>query len=167
MPQRPPDQPTPKEAAATPIAATAQSVAGQATLNWEAIQNEIASSFPNIAPFLEAGRFLGIEGGLVTIGFAKHSTLARTRLEKEEHLRALATLCQEQSGIPVRIRIVELAETDPPGPTMAQVRAAKEQDQRLVLFERARANPTVKQAIEIFGAELTEVRRVAQKEATE
>ena len=167
VPQRPPDQPTPKESAATPIAATAQSVAGQATLNWEAIQNEIAASFPNIAPFLEAGRFLGIEGGLVTIGFAKHATLARTRLEKEEHLLALATLCQEQSGTPVRIRIVELAETDPPGPTMAQVRAAKEQDQRLVLFERARANPTVKQAIEIFGAELTEVRRVAQKEATE
>lgn len=167
MPQRPPDQPTPKEAAATPIATTAQSVAGQATLNWEAIQNEIAASFPNIAPFLEAGRFLGIEGGLVTIGFAKHATLARARLEKEEHLLALATLCQEQSGAPVRIRIVELAESDPPGPTMAQVRAAKEHDQRLVLFERARANPTVKQAIEIFGAELTEVRRVAQKEATE
>lgn len=167
MPQRPPDQPTPKEAAATPIATTAQSVAGQATLNWEAIQNEIAASFPNIAPFLEAGRFLGIEGGLVTIGFAKHATLARARLEKEEHLLALATLCQEQSGTPVRIRIVELAESDPPGPTMAQVRAAKEHDQRLVLFERARANPTVKQAIEIFGAELTEVRRVAQKEATE
>jgi DNA polymerase-3 subunit gamma/tau len=167
VPQRPPDQPTPKESAATLIAATAQSVTGQATLNWEAIQNEIAASFPNIAPFLEAGRFLGIEGGLVTIGFAKHATLARTRLEKEEHLLALATLCQEQSGTPVRIRIVELAETDPPGPTMAQVRAAKEQDQRLVLFERARANPTVKHAIEIFGAELTEVRRVAQKEATE
>ncbi|MBH0187791.1 MAG: hypothetical protein HP493_02755 [Nitrospira sp.] len=167
MPQRPPDQPTPKETTATPIAAITQPEAGQATLNWETIQNEIAASFPNIAPFLEAGRFLGIEGGLVTIGFAKHATLARTRLEKEEHLLALATLCQEQSGTPVRIRIVELAETDPPGPTMAQVRAAKEQDQRLVLLERARANPTVKQAIEIFGAELTEVRRVAQKEVTE
>jgi DNA polymerase-3 subunit gamma/tau len=167
IPQRPPDQPPPKDAAGAPIAATSQPVAGQATLNWEAIQNEIAASFPNIAPFLEAGRFLGIEGGLVTIGFAKHATLARTRLEKEEHLLALATLCREQSGIPVRIRIVELAETDPPGPTMAQVRAAKEHDQRLVLFERARANPTVKQAIEIFGAELTEVRRIAQKEATE
>ena len=167
VPRRSPDQLTPKGAAATPIAATSQPVTGQATLNWEAIQNEIAASFPNIAPFLEAGRFLGIEDGLVTIGFAKHATLARTRLEKEEHLLALATLCQEQSGTPVRIRIVELAELDPPGPTMAQVRAAKEQDQRLVLFEQARANPTVKQAIEIFGAELTEVRRVAQKETTE
>lgn len=167
IPQRPPNQTAPKNAGVAPTTATSQPEAGQATLNWEAIQNEIAASFPNIAPFLEAGRFLGIEGGLVTIGFAKHATLARTRLEKEEHLQALATLCQEQSGASVRIRIVELAETDPPGPTMAQVRAAKEQDQRLVLFEQARANPTVKQAIEIFGAELTEVRRVAQKEATE
>ena len=167
IPQRPPDETAPKNTGITPATATSQPEAGQAILNWESIQNEIAASFPNIAPFLEAGRFLGIEGGLVTIGFAKHATLARTRLEKEEHLRALATLCQEQSGTPVRIRIIELAETDPPGPTMAQVRAAKEQDQRLVLLERARANPTVKQAIEIFGVELTEVRRVAQKETTE
>jgi DNA polymerase-3 subunit gamma/tau len=36
-----------------------------------------------------------------------------------------------------------------------------------VLFERARANPTVKQALEIFGAELAEVRVVAHKEASE
>lgn len=161
------DQPAAKEAAAPLIAATSQPAAGQATLNWEAVQNEVAASFPNIAPFLEAGRFLGMEGNLVTIGFAKQATLARARLEKEEHLLALAKLCKEQSGHPVRIRIVELAETDPPGPTMAQARAAKEQDQRLVLFERARANPTVKQAIEIFGAELAEVRQVVKKEATE
>jgi DNA polymerase-3 subunit gamma/tau len=127
----------------------------------------VAASLPNVAPFLEAGRFLGIGDGVVTIGFPKQATLARTRLEKEDHLLALAKLCQEQSGHPVRVRIIELSETDPPGPTMAQARAAKEQDQRLVLFERARANPTVKQAIEIFGAELTEVRRVPQKEAAE
>jgi DNA polymerase-3 subunit gamma/tau len=166
-PQRPSDQPAHKDVLAAPITATSQLAAGQATLNWEAIQNEIATSFPNIAPFLEAGRFLGIEGGLVTIGFSKQATLARTRLEKEEYLMALAALCQKQSGIPVRIRIVELTESDPPGPTMAQIRTAKEQDQRLVLFEQARANPTVKRAIEIFGAELAEVRRVAQKEAIE
>lgn len=136
-------------------------------MNWDAVQDQVAAVLPNIAPFLEAGRFIGMEGNLVTIGFAKQATLARTRLEKEEHLLVLAKICQEESGQPVHIRIVELSETDPPGPTMAQVRAAKEQDQRLVLFQQARANPTVKQALEIFGAELAEVRRVAQKEATE
>lgn len=137
------------------------------TVNWESVQEEVAASFPNIAPFLEAGRFVGIEGSVVTIGFAKQATVARAMLEKEDNIRTLAALCERQAGRPIRVRIVELTETDPPGPTMAQMRAAKEQDQRLVLFERARANPTVKQALEIFGAELAEVRTVAEKETGE
>jgi DNA polymerase-3 subunit gamma/tau len=142
-------------------------VAPQPTLQWESVQEEVAASFPNIAPFLEAGRFVGMEDGIVTIGFAKQATVARARLEKEENLHVLARLCEQQLGYPVRVRIIELTETHPPGPTMAQVRAAKEQEQRLVLFERAKANPTVKQALEIFGVELAEVRTIAQQEASE
>jgi len=134
-------------------------------LNWEAVQEEVSGSFPNIAPFLETGHYVGMENGVVTIGFAKQATVARAMLEKEDNVRALAQLCERQVGQPVRIRIIELTESDSPGPTMAQMRAAKEQDQRLVLLERARANPVVKQALEMFGAELAEVRTVVQKEA--
>ena len=51
---------------------------------------------------------------------------------------------------------------------MAQLREAKEQEQRLVLFDQARAHPVVKQALEIFGAEIAEVRPVSsQKEVEE
>ncbi|UVT15941.1 MAG: DNA polymerase III subunit gamma/tau [Nitrospira sp.] len=142
-------------------------VGPQPTLQWESVQEEVAASFPNIAPFLEAGRFIGMEGGFVTIGFARQATLARGRLEKEENLHVLAKLCEQQLGHAVRVRIVELTDTHPPGPTMAQARAAKEQEQRLVLFERAKANPTVKQALEIFGVELADVRTIAQQEASE
>ncbi|MBK9306826.1 MAG: DNA polymerase III subunit gamma/tau [Nitrospira sp.] len=137
------------------------------TLHWESVQEEVNASFPNMAPFLEAGRFVGMEGGFVTIGFPKQATLARARLEKEENLLVLAQLCEQQVGHPVRVRIIELNEAHPPGPTMAQIRAAKEQEQRTVLFERAKANPTVKQALEIFGVELAEVRTIAQQEASE
>jgi DNA polymerase-3 subunit gamma/tau len=162
-------QPVPQDATASPVAppAPAEAADGQPTLNWEAVQEEVAASFPNIAPFLEAGRFVGMEKGLVTIGFAKQATVARARMEKGENLLVLAEVCERQAGQPVRVRIVELTEMDPPGPTMAQARAAKEQDHRFVLFERARANPTVKQALEIFGAELADVRIVAHKEASE
>ena len=139
----------------------------QPTLQWELVQEEVAASFPNVAPFLEAGRFVGVEGGFITIGFAKQATVARARLEKEENLLVLSRLCERQLGYPIRVRIIELTETHPPGLTMAQVRAAKEQEQRLVLFERARANPTVKQALEIFGVELAEVRTITQQEASE
>lgn len=142
-------------------------VGPQPTLQWDLVQEEVGASFPNIAPFLEAGRFVGMESGFVTIGFAKQATVARARLEKEENLLVLSKLCERQLGSPVRVRIIELTETHPPGPTMAQIRAAKEQEQRVILFERAKANPTVKQALEIFGVELAEVRTIAQQEASE
>lgn len=132
---------------------------------WEAVQDEVTAAFPNIAPFLEAGRFIGIEGEVVTIGFAKSASVARAMLENEDNVNTLAALCERQTGRPVRIRVVELTDSDPPGPTMAQMRAAREQDQRLALFERARANPLIKQTLEIFGAELADVRSAARKEA--
>jgi DNA polymerase III subunit gamma/tau len=133
-------------------------------LEWERFQEEVALNFPNIAPFLEMGRLVGIEGNVVTIGFSKHATVARAMLEKPDNVQALASLCERMSGQPARLRIVELTEADPPGPTMAQIRAAREQEQKLVLFERARAHPVVKQALEIFGAELADVRTVSNRQ---
>ncbi|MBD0315271.1 MAG: DNA polymerase III subunit gamma/tau [Nitrospiraceae bacterium] len=150
--------------AGTAVAAPAISNS-PAPLNWEAVQEEVAASLPNVAPFLEAGRFIGLEGGVVTIGFPKLATIARAMMEKDDNLKAVATLCERQTRQPIRIRIVELTITDPPGPTMAQLRAAKEQDQRQQLLERARTNPVVKEALEIFGAELADVRPVVHKEA--
>ena len=62
----------------------------------------------------------------------------------------------------------ERREDDRETPVLHEVvNEAKEQEQRLVLFERAKANPTVKQALEIFGVELAEVRTIAQQEASE
>ena len=166
---RPPNAPAvvgAQPTAAVPAAAVRpmQTVA----LNWEQFQEEVSHAFPNIAPFLEMGRLVAIEGDLVTIGFAKQATVARGMLEKPDNTQALASLCERLSGRPVRLRIVELTEADPPGPTMAQIRTAKEQEQKLVLFERAKAHPVVKQALEIFGAELADVRAISnQKEVRE
>jgi DNA polymerase-3 subunit gamma/tau len=137
------------------------------SLNWERFQEEVGHSFPNIAPFLEMGRLVAIEGNTVTIGFARQATVARAMLEKPDNIQALTSLCERMSGQPVRVRIVELTETDPPGPTMAQVRAAKEQEQKLVLFEQAKAHPIVKQALEIFGAELADVRTVSTQQGVQ
>jgi DNA polymerase-3 subunit gamma/tau len=167
----PSPNPSPKlpvdSAAATPSTGSPPVASQPPTLLWELVQEEIAASFPNIAPFLEAGRFVGLEGGVVTIGFAKQATVARARLEKEENTRVISQLCERQIGQPTRVRIIELAETHPQGLTMAQARAAKEQEHRAALFEQAKTNPTVKQALEIFGVELAEVRSIAQQETSE
>jgi len=159
--QPPSSEPATRPAGApTTGARTPQAV----TLDWERLQEEVGHSFPNIAPFLEMGRFVAIEGNAVTIGFGKQATVARAMLEKSDNIHALTSLCERMSGQPVRVRVVELTDTDPPGPTMAQIRTAKEQEQKLVLLERAKAHPVVKEALEIFGAELADVRTIPNRQ---
>jgi len=137
-------------------------------LNWEQVQEEVANVSSRIAAFLERGRFVGMDGHVVTIGFAKQEMAARGMIENPDNMAVLASICERLSGQTIRLRIVELTESDPPGSTMAQLRTAKEKEQRLILFEQARAHPVVKQAIEIFGAEIAEVRPVSsQKEVEE
>jgi DNA polymerase-3 subunit gamma/tau len=136
-------------------------------LNWERVQEEVANASSRIAAFLERGRFVGVDGPVVTIGFAKQEMAARGMIENPDNMAVLTSICERLSGQKVRLRIVELSESDPSGPTMAQLRAAKEKEQRLVLFEQARAHPVVKQALEIFGAELAEVRPVSRQKEVE
>ena len=153
----------------TPMASpTTHSGPASVMLNWEQVQEEVGNTSSSIAAFLERGRFVGVEGHVATIGFAKQEMAARGMIEKPDNMAVLTSICERLSGQTVRLRVVELTESDPSGPTMAQLRAAKEKEQRLVLFERARAHPVVKQALEIFGAELAEVRPVSsQKEVEE
>ena len=162
---RPPQLPSSgAPARATGVATTPVQTSQALPLNWERFQEEVGQSFPNIAPFLEMGRLVGIEGNVITVGFTKQATVARAMLEKPDNSQALSSLCERMSGQPVRLRVVELTEAELPGPTMAQLRAAKEQEQKVVLFERAKAHPVVKQALEIFGAELIDVRTVPNRQ---
>jgi DNA polymerase-3 subunit gamma/tau len=126
-------------------------------LDWNIFQEAVSSEYPNIAPFLEMGRFVGYDGGQVLIGFAKQGTVGRSMLEKPDNVQALVRLGERLVGHPLRFRIVELAETDASGPTMGELRAAKQSEERMVLFQQARAHPLVRQALELFGGELTEV----------
>jgi len=137
------------------------------TLNWEQVQEEVANTSFRIAAFLERGRFVGVDGHVVTIGFAKQEMAARGMIENPDNMAVLTSICERLSGQTVRLRIVELTESEPSGLTMAQLRAVKEKEQRLVLFEQARAHPVVKQALEMFGAELAEVRPVSRQEEVE
>ncbi|HJS66085.1 MAG TPA: DNA polymerase III subunit gamma/tau, partial [Nitrospiraceae bacterium] len=165
---RPPGTAGVVKASASGVSPAADNGRVAVTLNWEQVQEEVGSVSSRIAAFLERGRFVGVEGHVVTIGFAKQEMAARGMIENPENMTVLTSICERLSGQAVRLRIAELSESDPSGPTMAQLRVAKEKEQRLVLFERARAHPVVKQALEVFGAEIAEVRSVSsQKEVEE
>ena len=137
------------------------------TLNWEQVQEGVANASSRIAAFLERGRFVGVDGHVVTVGFAKQEMAARGMIENPDNMAVLTSICERLSGQTVRLRVVELTESDPPGQTMAQLRTAKDKEQRQVLFEQARAHSVVKQALEMFGAELAEVRSLSSQKEVE
>lgn len=121
---------------------------------------------PNIAAFLVQGTVIGIEQNLVRIGYPKQASVARGMIEKEEHLRLVSEVCTATAGRPMRVRIVELEDSEAPAATMAEIRAARERDRKQALLEQTRTHPVVKQALEIFGGELVEVRQTASRKET-
>jgi len=136
--------------------------------NWEQVLERVASVHPNIAPFLEMGTLVGVEGNQVTIGYPKSASVALARIQNEQNIRVVADLCAELAGQAVRLRVMELSDGQPAGLSPAQVRAAKERDQKQALLQQTRSHPLVKRTLDIFGVEVVDVRQVApQKEARE
>jgi DNA polymerase-3 subunit gamma/tau len=136
------------------------------TLEWEQFVDRIAATHPSIASFLERGRLVEMEHDEIVLGYAKTESVARAMMEKEDNLRVMQSVGEELAGRPVTVRIAELTESAPAGPTMAEARAARQREEQTLLFERTRAHPLVKEALALFGADLVEVRRLgSEKEA--
>ncbi len=128
-------------------------------LKWEHVQEQIAVAHPNIGPFLDRGTLVNVEEGQVTIGYSKVDSVARAVVEKADHLRILADLCQKMTGRPFRVHVVELAGDPPVGRPRARTRADRVHPEKLALLERTRSHPVVKQVLDIFGGEVVEVRQ--------
>lgn len=154
-----PDPLGPDEAASQQERTTDARGGGPVPLDWDRVQDQVEAQHPNIAPFLERGSLVGVEADLVTIGYSKADTVARGVIERQDSLQAVATVCQELTGRPIRVRVVETADGQAIGRRRVEVRAAEAQEQKVVLLERTRAHPLVKHALALFGGEVIDVRR--------
>lgn len=135
-------------------------------LNWEQLLERIEQDHPSIAPFLAQGRLVAIEGARVTMGYPKAS-VAFTRINTDAARKTVSDVCSELTGKPVQLAVIELADGQAAGPSMAQSRIVRDREQKQALMERARANPLVKQALTTFGGDLTDVRQVAPQKETD
>lgn len=134
--------------------------AGAVQVDWERLLQRVAGAHPQVGLFLEMGRLVKVQGDEMTIGYPTTASVALDRIQKEDNLRLVAGVCAELVGRPVRLRVVELTEEHPDGLTRFQTRIAQEQEHKQALLERTRAQPLVKQTLEIFGGDVVEVRQV-------
>jgi DNA polymerase III subunit gamma/tau len=167
----PPPTASPKPAPPKPPAQPADTKPLQAAppplqLNWDQVVEHVSGRHPNIGVFLEMGSLLGIEGNQLMIGYPSNASVARGMMEKPDNQRLLADLCTELAGRPVRLKIVELADGQTAASSPAQSRAAKARSQKDALLEQTRAHPLVKQARDVFGSDLVDVRQAAPSKET-
>ena len=169
-PAAPPKPVAPKlsaqPATATPAPAPPPPVRPPIQLNWEQVVERVSGKHPNVGVFLEMGTLLGIEGNQLMIAYPANASVARSMMEKPDNQQLIAALCAELAGQPVRLKIVELADGQTAALSPAQARAAKARSQKDALLEQTRAHPLVKQARDVFGSDVVDVRQTPPRKET-
>jgi DNA polymerase-3 subunit gamma/tau len=128
-----------------------------AELDWDRILERVEQVQPSVAPFLAAGHLLSLEDECVMVGYPRTASVALSRLQGTDVQRAIADICSDVIGQRVRIGVVELADGQAAPPSMAEARAAKLQEEKRRLLDKARAHPLVKQALTMFGGDVVDI----------
>ena len=101
----------------------------------------------------------------VILGYSKKDSIARWRTVKPENRVLIGQVCEEFTGRPIKIQVIEFQDGQEYPPSMLELRAKKkklEYDQDLI--ENVKAHPLVKQALELFGGEVVWAERTPQNE---
>ena len=131
--------------------------------DWQRVVESVIQDSPNIGTHLEMGTLVKIEGNQVIVGFPKTAAVACSRIQKEETRALIAKVCQTVAGASIHLRVVELTGEPGDGLTIRQMRTKRREQDDEALLEQARANPMVKQAMELFGGEVVKASRPSGK----
>ena len=133
-------------------------------IDWSKVMDRLMKDHPNIGTFLEMGTLVQVDPEQVVIGYPKHASVARWRTDKPENRALVAQVCQQVVGHVMKVRVVELESTQTSAMTIGQKRAQEQNEEDQSLIDEARANPIVKQTLEMFGGEVVSARRLSPKE---
>ncbi len=123
--------------------------------DWEGLLEFARSKKPMLASFLEHGRLLSLGQSEMEIGFPENS-IFRENLQDIENLNAFKQICRDFFHREIKIKLSTLSPEAPSStPREEKVR---EGDRKRDLEMDARNDPMVREALNIFGGRITEVK---------
>ena len=134
------------------------------TLNWDQVVERIIDDHPNIGSFLEKGSVVTMTADQVVLGYAKKDSVARWRTDKPENRVRIGQICEEFTGRPMKVQVIEFQDGQEHPPSIGELRLKKKLEQDQDLIENVKAHPLVKQALELFGGEVVSAERIPQNE---
>jgi DNA polymerase-3 subunit gamma/tau len=148
----------------SPKAATQPSSPPPVTLNWEQVVERVIDDHPNIGSFLEKGSVVTMTADSVVLGYSKRDSIARWRTDKPENRVLIGQICEEFTGRPIKVQVIEFQDGQEYPPSIGELRAKKKLEHDQDLIENVKAHPLVKQALELFGGEVVSAQRTPQNE---
>lgn len=147
-PEPPPARPAPKPAAVEPTPIVRETPAPEPGAFWVALVAAVRRDRKLIAAWVEAGVLLGIEGGVVQLGFPPGQEFARDLLE-QGHLPFLSECASAILGQPVSVRL-QVRDGVVASPVAVPAEAPPEDP-----MEAFKADPLIRKAMDIFKAEIS------------
>lgn len=148
----------------TPQRSAQPSSAPPADINWGQVVERVIDEHPNIGSFLEKGSVVTMTPDQVVLGYAKKDSIARWRTDKPENRMLIGRICEEFTGRPMKIQVIEFQDGQDYPPSIGELRAKKKLKHDQDLIENVKAHPLVKQALELFGGQVVSAQRIPQKE---
>jgi DNA polymerase-3 subunit gamma/tau len=152
-PSRPSPKPDAQPSSAPPV-----------TLNWEQVVERVIDDHPNIGSFLEKGSVVTMTADQVVLGYSKRDSTARWRTDKPENRVLIGQICEEFTGRPMKVQVIEFQDGQDYPPSIGELRAKKKLEHDQDLIENVKAHPLVKQALELFGGEVVSAQRIPKNE---
>ncbi len=147
-PAPPPAKAAPKPAAVEPTPVVRETPAPDPGTFWPALVAAVRRDRKLISAWLEAGSLLGIEGGVVQLGFPPGQEFARDLLE-QGHLAFLGECASAILGQPASVRL-QVREGVVSSPVATPAEAPPEDP-----MEAFKADPLIRKAMDIFKAEIS------------
>ena len=128
---------------------------------WSHAVGDVRKQKPQVAPILEQGVCLGVDGGVLTVAYKPEMIDFAAKLLCREDIRPIV---EEAVGVrvghPVRLNCSVLTGQSHEKRSLAEQSAEKDRQKKEKLQREAMTDPLVKSALDIFGGEIVEVRQV-------
>ena len=126
--------------------------AGTAAELWQRVVGDVRSSRPLIRSWLESGRPIALEGNMLTVGFNPKHRIVIESLSTGSNRQFLEDSLARNAGRPVRLKM-EMRDDVPESPA-ADSSAGPSTTESADPLERFRNDPLIRQALDIFEAEI-------------
>jgi DNA polymerase III subunit gamma/tau len=151
--EEPVAEPLPEDDAAVPKdEPPGPALAGPAG-QWMDVIHRIRDVKPSLASYLEGCRLIGMRDNVITLGFEDRTAFFVDLIKKEENLRLVRDTVKKLLGLDAQIKFEE-GKGEAPPPRRAEEAKKKERAKE----ENTLSDPIVKEAINLFGGEIVEIR---------